>query len=137
MKLAKGLYLRRLDERGFTLIELIMVVALIGILAGIALPNYKNAIIQSREAVLREDLYRFRDLIDQYYADKGRYPASLAALAEDGYLRRIPADPMTGQADWVEVPAEPDPDNPEQTGIYDVHSASEQLSTGGTPYSEW
>ncbi|MCU0242367.1 MAG: type II secretion system GspH family protein, partial [Vicinamibacteria bacterium] len=79
------------NEGGFTLIELITVMALIGILVGIALPQFKVAIIQAREAVLKEDLYRFREAIDQYYIDKGRYPASLDALIEDGYLRRIAA----------------------------------------------
>jgi general secretion pathway protein G len=122
---------------GFTLIELIVVASMVAVLVSIALPNYKQAIIQSKEAVLREDLYRFRDLIDQYYADKGRYPESLSSLAQDGYLRRIPTDPITGQADWVEVPAEPDPDSTEPPGIYDVHSASELTSLSGTPYSEW
>jgi general secretion pathway protein G len=129
---------RRAREAGFTLLELITVVALIGILVGIALPNYKTAIIQSREAVLKEDLYRFRDVIDQYYADKGKYPASLEVLVEESYLRRIPEDPITGAADWQLVPAEPDPDNPaEEPGIYDVKSASDAVSTAGTPYNEW
>jgi general secretion pathway protein G len=128
----------RSARNGFTLIEMVVVVSILGILVAIALPNYKSAIIQAKEAVLREDLYRFRDLIDQYQADKGKYPASLAALVEDGYLRKIPVDPFTRQADWTEVPAEADPANPEDAGgIYDVHSASQELSSTGEPYSEW
>jgi general secretion pathway protein G len=124
-------------EGGFTLLELITVISLIAILTAIALPNYKAAIIQAREAVLREDLFQFRDRIDQYYADKGKYPESLEALLEQGYLRAIPADPMTGSADWTAIPAEPDPDNPDLVGIYDVKSSSTGVSAGGTPYSEW
>lgn len=128
---------RGTGERGFTLLELITVISIIAILTAIALPNYKAAIIQSKEAVLREDLFQFRDRIDQYYADKGKYPESLEALLEQGYLRRIPADPMTQAADWEVVPAEPDPDDPDASGIYDVHSASTAQSMSGTPYNEW
>jgi general secretion pathway protein G len=123
---------------GFTLIELITVVALVAILAAIALPNYRVAIIQSREAVLKENLYRLRDLIDQYYVDKGQYPSSLDVLVEEGYLRKLPTDPITQDTDWTPVYSEPDPDNPSETpGVYDVKSTSETPSLAGTPYNEW
>lgn len=123
---------------GFTLIELITVVALVAILAAIALPNYRVAIQQSREAVLKENLFRLRDLIDQYYVDKGQYPASLDVLVEEGYLRKLPEDPITRGTDWTPVFAEPDPDRPsEPPGVFDVKSASEMLSLAGTPYNEW
>jgi general secretion pathway protein G len=117
---------------GFTLLELITVVAIIGILVGIALPNYKTAIMQSREAVLKEDLFRFRDVIDQYYADKGKYPASLDSLVDEGYLRKVPADPITGAPDW-EVAVREDQDNPSDTPVSTTSERSTATSQAGTP----
>jgi general secretion pathway protein G len=88
--------------------------------------------------VLAEDLYRLRDTIDQYYVDKGHYPPSIEALVEDGYLRQVPNDPITGSPNWTPVFQEPDPDRPNETpGVYDVKSAAEVPSLKGTLYSEW
>ena len=129
----------RAAARGFTLMELMVVVALISVLAAMGVVQYRNSIIRTREAVLKEDLFRMRDAIDQFYADKGKYPASLEALVSDGYLRQVPRDPTTDSADsWQAVPAEPDPNNPTaDLGIYDVKSGSDATSLDGTKYSEW
>src|SRR5512132_2801859 len=122
---------------GWTLIELLIVIALITILAGLAMTQYRNSITQSKEAVLKTDLFRMRDAIDQYYADKAKYPASLEALVSEGYLRKVPDDPFTGAADtWQTVPAEPDPSNPTQEpGIYDVKSGAPGTALDGTAYT--
>src|SRR6185436_20376983 len=113
-------------QSGFTLIELLVVIALISILAAMGVVQYRNSIQSTKESVLKTDLFRIRDAIDQYYADKNKYPASLDALVSDGYLRKIPEDPITKSADtWQTTPAEPDPSNPSaEPGIYDVKSGA-------------
>lgn len=122
---------------GFTLLELIVVITIMGILLSIALPNYRASIVQAKESVLRENLYRMRDLIDQYQSDKGKYPESLQALVADGYVRQVPVDPMSPDP-WVEIPPETDSNSAEAlTGVYDVKSSSVQVGMNGVPYSEW
>jgi general secretion pathway protein G len=124
---------------GFTLIELMVVMSLIVLLASIGLTSYVNSVTRSKEAVLKEDLFRMRDAIDQYYADKNKYPAGLDALVSDKYLRAIPIDPFTNSAEtWQTVMSEPDPLNPTaEPGIYDVKSGSELTAIDGTKYADW
>ena len=132
-----NLRLRRQD--GFTLIELLIVISLITILATMGLVQYRNSVTSSKEAVLSTDLFRMRDAIDQYYADKNKYPSSLDALVSDGYMRKIPEDPITKSADtWQTVPAEPDPSNPSaEPGIYDVKSGATGTALDGRSYSDF
>ena len=132
---------RRLDRlsRGFTLIELLVVVSIIVILATMGMTQYRQSVIYSRESVLKEDLFRLRDAIDQYFADKGTYPSTLDALVSDGYVRKIPDDPFTrSNTTWQTVPAEPDPNNPTaEAGVFDVKSGSDATAIDGTKYAEW
>jgi len=129
----------RRRDGGFTLVELLIVISLISILAAMGIVQYKNSVTSAKEAVLRTDLFRMRDGIDQYYADKGKYPSSLDALVSEGYMRKLPVDPFTGSADtWTTEPAEPDPSNPgSDPGIYNVKSSAQGTALDGSSYSDW
>lgn len=133
---ARGAWTR---AEGFTLIELATVISIIVVLAALGIAQYRQTVIAAREATLKEDLFRMRDAIDQYYADKGKYPPDLQALVTDGYLRQIPEDPFTrSSTTWTTVPAEPDPANPSaEPGIYDVKSGAPGSALDGTNYSDW
>lgn len=126
-------------SQGFTLIELVVVVTLIVVLAAIGLSTYTLSVRRAKEAVLREDLFRMKDAIDQFYADKGTYPPDLASLVTDGYMRQIPKDPITESADtWQTVMSEPDAANPNAVpGVYDIKSGAEGTAIDGTNYAEW
>ena len=132
-------YPMRASAAGFTMIELLVVVSLIIILSTMGMAQYRASVIHTNEAVLKEDLFRFRDAIDQYNADKGSYPSTLDALVSEGYIRKIPVDPFTKSADtWQSIPGEPDAGNPtSEPGVYDVKSGSDLTALDGTKYSDW
>lgn len=139
MKAVSGLKKRSANSprSGFTLLELIVVITILGVLLSIALPNYRASVLQAKEAVLRENLYRLRDLIDQYQSDKGRYPDSIESLVADGYLRSVPKDPMSSEP-WQEIPPEADANTGEAlVGVYDVKSVSTEIGSNGVSYAEW
>lgn len=129
----------RRSDRGWTIIELLVVLSIIMILVSLAMNQYRLSIRTAEEATLRSNLYRMRDAIDQYYADKGAYPASIQALVTDGYLRDVPMDTITRSKEtWTTVPAEPDPTRPtSDPGIYDVKSGSDATAINGTRYADW
>ena len=122
---------------GFTLLELMIVITIVIILASIALPQYQRTIMHAREAVLRDDLYKMRTLLDQYAADKGKLPQSLEDLISERYMRELPMDPITGAKDWTVVTGDDPNSSSGEQGVIDVKSSSPETSSEGTPYSEW
>ena len=121
-------------KSGFTLVELLVVMAIIALLLSLAVPRYFGSVDRSKEAILKEDLYLMRDALQKYYADKGQYPDSLADLVSQKYLRKIPADPIAdSDKTWQVVP----PEAGIKGNVYDVHSGAPGRASDGTAYSEW
>ena len=121
-------------RRGYTLIEMLIVLSIISILATMAMPSFQKSLIRAKETNLRRSLFIMRDTIDQFYADHGRYPNSLEDLETEKYVRQIPIDPFTGQSDtWITIP----PEGFAEGNVYDVHSGSDKVGLEGVPYNEW
>jgi general secretion pathway protein G len=120
--------------RGFTLIELIVVMAIVALLASIAMPRYFGSLQKSKETVLRETLAVTRDALDKHYGDTGKYPDSLEILISKRYLRSMPVDPLTGSSlTWTIVA----PEDPQKGGVYDLHSGADGADPSGKLYREW
>ncbi len=120
------------SSRGFTIIELMIVVTIVGILATLAIPSYQSAVLKAKEGALRQNLFSLRDVIDQHRADKGKYPETIQSLVAAGYLRRVPTDPITGSTtSWQELLDQT------EGGVVDVFSGSDLVGTNGIPYNQW
>jgi general secretion pathway protein G len=123
---------------GFTLIELMIVIAITSILLAMAVPMYQKSVVRAKESVLRQNLFTLRTVIDEFTYDKAKAPQSLQDLVSEGYLRQIPFDPMTGQPDWQVVMEDAVSSvNQTEPGIFDVRSKSDKKSLEGTAYNEW
>ncbi len=122
------------NNRGFTIIEMMTVIAVIGILTTIAAPSFQRSVIRAKEASLRNSLFVLRDVLDQYYADHGDYPESLEVLTQTKYIRKVPKDPFTrSEETWILIP----PEGESLSGVYDIHSGRNHRSIYGIPYNEW
>jgi general secretion pathway protein G len=129
--------LRAPQSKGFTLLELMIVISIIIILAMIALAQYSQTVRAAQEATLRDDLHQMRKLIDQYAADKGKLPQSLEDLVSAGYIQEIPVDPITGNKDWLTEFGDDPTSSGSSQGLTNVRSASSDTAADGTRYSEW
>jgi general secretion pathway protein G len=127
-----------IGRKGYTLLELMIVVAIVGILVTLAIPTFQQSAMKAKEAALKQNLFTMRAVIDQFYADRGDYPASLESLVEEKYVRAIPVDPFTKSATtWNEIYEEQEEGDDSPAGVYDVKSGSDDLALNGTPYKEW
>ena len=131
--------LPRNGSRGFTLLELLTVMTILALLTTVGIVGYKHHMKRAKESVLKEDLFQLNHALEQYKADRGKYPSSISQLREMQYLREIPVDPMTGSRDtWIAEMEQPDPDNPDtEVGIEKIRSASTDVGDDGIPYNEW
>ncbi len=135
----KAIQLLKRAQRGFTLIELMVVMAIISVLLAIALPIYQKSIVRAKESVLRNNLFTLRNMIDEYTIDKQKAPESLQDLVSDGYLRQIPQDPITGSDQTWKIIMEDTPvgGSTSPAGVFDVRSGSDKTGLDGTAYSDW
>ncbi|GJL61459.1 MAG: type II secretion system pseudopilin OxpG [Nitrospirales bacterium] len=128
----------RMHKDGFTLLELLIVVAIAAILITLAVPSFQTSSTKAKEAALKQNLFTMRSLIDQFYADRGKYPATLEELVAEHYIRELPIDPFTkSSSSWEEILEEKDQEDDSPAGIYDVKSGSDLTSLDGRPYKEW
>ena len=123
---------------GYTLLELMIVVAIAGILVTLAVPSFQQSSLKAKEAALKQNLFTLRAVVDQFYADRGNYPLTLETLVEEKYLRQLPVDPFTkSSTSWQEVYEEKSEDDDSPAGVFDLHSGSDLVALDGTPYKEW
>ncbi len=127
-----------IGKKGYTLLELMIVVAIVGILVSLAIPNFQQSAMKAKETALKQNLFTMRAILDQYYADRGDYPVNLEALVEAKYLRAIPMDPLTkSSTTWTEIYEEQEEGDDSPAGVYDVKSGSDDVAGDGTPYKDW